>query len=172
MSFDLGAYSNFGALTFNPTTSGGTATIGSTLTVSTLIANIVDASTINTSTLNAYDVNTNLANAVSINTSTISTTFITLQGLPMYYSYTSTYLLTNSNPFSLDLPFAYSNQGYSVIAQYEAEPSALTAAQLYPVLCSTTGVSTFVIWSLNPVTIPTPPYVIKYITCGTLPSVF
>jgi len=171
MSFDLGAYSNFGALTFNPTTSGG-ATIGSTLSVSTLNAYGVNATTINTSTLNTYIVDTNLVDAVSIKTSTISTAFITLQGLPMYYSYTSTYLLANSNPFSIDLPFAYSNQGYSAIAQYESEPSALTAAQLYPVLCSTTGVSTFVIWSLNPVTPPTPPYVIKYITCGTLPTVF
>lgn len=155
MSWDAGATSNFGALTF-PTDSAGGGATSPNLVVSSLTAvNYVSTATVisqDISAINFNSQNISTNNIISLNVSAtdlnsqrISTNNLTvssINSLPFFYSYGGNTQITTQS--TITLPFSYADDGFSVIAQYNSL-AGYAPAVTAPLVCITDSPSTFII---------------------------
>jgi hypothetical protein len=142
MSFDSGAISNFGSLTF-PTSSasGGGGSVSTNLVVSTLTAN-------------TYVYTDRLA---------VSTIFLSGQQLP--YIYSGFAGVTNNQFTTVVLPFSFANTDYKIITQFSGAIGGLQAiTNNYQVIGAPNDISSFNIYS----NVSVGSYSTQYIVCGDL----
>jgi hypothetical protein len=157
MSWDAGAISNFGALTFPTESSGGGGAVSPNLVVSTLTA--ISISTVN---LNSE----NISNTLNINSQNISTNNLNLnnvKNLPYQYTYGANASIPVAGFSTIVLPFSYASDAFSVIAQYNSL-AGYALAPTNPIVCTTNSPSTFLIH--NGYTLGTAEC--NYITAGLL----
>lgn len=139
MSWDAGAVSNFGALTF-PSSGGSGGVIPNNLTVSTLTA------------------------TVDISSTTLNVHYVNIQGEPLQYAYAGFASTSTTGFVTIDLPITYKSIDYSIIVNYADSGARLGALDSYGLMALPNTTSSFDLICQNTAA----SYAVQYITCGIL----
>jgi hypothetical protein len=143
MSWDAGAISNFGALTFPTDSSGGGGAVSPNLVVSTLTA----------------------TNYVS--TSTINTTNITMSNQALPYVFAG-FDDIGSTSKVIVLPFSFATTDYAIITQYTSTSALQAITDNFQVVGYADSVSSFTLITNNN---SGENYPVQYLAVGQLPAV-
>lgn len=157
MSWDAGAFSNFGALNFASIggTGGGGGPVPSNLVVSTLTA-AIDISS------NSGYFNTITSGNVACNK--LQTGGMYLAGLQMPYTYGGFASTSITGLITIQLPFNYADTNYKIIVNYADVGARLGALDTYGLMGIPNTINSFDLVCTNTTTA----YGIQYITCGSV----